>query len=97
MKQLAKQQRVAVIRCLVDGVSIRATTRITGVCKNTIQKLTRELREAVLQYFDNPRGRSWNVGTNFEFSGAVAPRRSEFLCSRQMDGKGAADAQGALD
>lgn len=53
MKQLTKERRCAVIRCLVDGVSIRATTRITGVAKNTIQKLTRELGEAVLQYQDN--------------------------------------------
>jgi IS1 family transposase len=53
MKQLSKDQRCAVVRCLCDGVSIRATTRITGVSKNTIQKLTRELGEAVLQYQDN--------------------------------------------
>ena len=53
MKQLTSEQRCAVIRCLVDGVSIRATVRITGVAKNTIQKLTRELGEAVLAYQDN--------------------------------------------
>lgn len=53
MNKLTQQQRCAVIRCLVDGVSIRATTRITGVAKNTIQKLTRELGQAVLDYQDN--------------------------------------------
>ena len=53
MKTLTKELRCAVIRCLVDGVSIRATTRITGVAKNTIQKLTRDLGEAVLEYQDN--------------------------------------------
>jgi transposase len=53
MKQLTKEQRCAVIRCLVDGVSIRATTRKTGVAKNTIQKLTRDIGEALLQYQDN--------------------------------------------
>jgi IS1 family transposase len=52
MKQLTKEQRCAVVRCLVDGVSIRATVRITGVSKNAIQKLTRDLGEAVLQYQD---------------------------------------------
>lgn len=52
MKQLTKQQRVAVIRCLVEGNSIRSTVRITGVSKNTIQKLTRDLGEAVLAYQD---------------------------------------------
>ena len=50
MKQLTRDQRCAIVRCLVDGVSIRATTRITGFAKGTIQKLTRDLGEAVLDY-----------------------------------------------
>lgn len=53
MNTLTHEKRCAVVRCLVDGCSIRATTRITGVAKNTIQKLTCELGEAVLQYHDN--------------------------------------------
>jgi IS1 family transposase len=53
MKQLTKEQRCAVIRCLVDGCSIRATVRITGVAKNTIQRLTRDLGKAVLEYQDD--------------------------------------------
>ena len=53
MNTLTHEKRCAVVRCLVDGCSIRATTRITGVAKNTIQKLTRELAEAVTQYSDN--------------------------------------------
>lgn len=53
MKQLSCEQRSTVIRCLCDGVSIRATTRITGVAKNSIQKLTIDLGEAVLQYQNN--------------------------------------------
>jgi IS1 family transposase len=53
MNTLTRQQRCAVVRCLVDGCSVRATTRITGVSKNTIQKLTRDLAEAVTQYQDN--------------------------------------------
>jgi len=52
MKQLSKEQRVAVIRCLVEGCSIRSTVRITGVSKNAIQKLTCDLGEAVLDYQD---------------------------------------------
>ena len=50
MKTLTKEKRCAVIRCLVDGCSIRATTRITGVSLNTIQKLTRDLGQACLEY-----------------------------------------------
>ena len=52
MKQLTRDQRCAIVRCLVDGVSIRATTRITGFAKGTIQKLTRDLGEAVLDFQD---------------------------------------------
>lgn len=52
MNTLTPAQRCAVIRCLVDGCSIRATTRITGVAKNTIQRLTRDLGKAVLEYHD---------------------------------------------
>lgn len=50
MKQLSKEKRVAVVRCLVEGCSIRSTVRITGVAKNTIQKLTCDLGEACLEY-----------------------------------------------
>lgn len=42
MNVLPYKQRCAVIRCLVDGCSIRATTRSAGVAKNTILKLTRQ-------------------------------------------------------
>lgn len=52
MKQLSKEQRVAAIRCLVEGCSIRSTTRITGVSKNAIQRLTIDLGEAVIDMQD---------------------------------------------
>ena len=43
MKQLTTSQRAQVVRCLVEGNSIRSTVRITGVAKNTIVKLLGEL------------------------------------------------------
>lgn len=52
MNTLTLERRSAVIRCLVDGVSIRGTTRITGVSKNTIQKLTRDVGQACLEFQD---------------------------------------------
>jgi IS1 family transposase len=39
MNKLSTAQRVQVVKCLVDGNSIRATVRITGVAKNTVTKL----------------------------------------------------------
>ena len=52
MNKLTHESRCAVIRCLVEGCSIRSTVRITGVAKNTIQKLTREVGEACLEFQD---------------------------------------------
>jgi IS1 family transposase len=43
MKQLDKSQRAQVVRCLIEGNSIRSTVRITGVAKNTIAKLLNDL------------------------------------------------------
>lgn len=53
MRQLSREQRASVIRCLVEGCSIRSTGRMTGVSKNAIQKLTRDLGEAVLEFQNN--------------------------------------------
>ena len=39
MNRLDSAKRVQVIRCLVEGNSIRATVRMTGVAKNTVAKL----------------------------------------------------------
>jgi IS1 family transposase len=50
MNQLSIADRVAVIRCLVDGNSMRATARITGVARNTIDKLLVELGSACSEY-----------------------------------------------
>jgi IS1 family transposase len=53
MNTITHEKRCQVIRCLVDGCSIRATTRMTGVAKNTIQKLTRELGQACWDFQHN--------------------------------------------
>ena len=50
MKQITQQQKVHVVRCLIEGNSIRSTGRITGVSKNTIVKLLMELGCACAAY-----------------------------------------------
>ena len=50
MNKLTPERRAAVIRCLVEGNSIRATVRITGAAKNTIVKLLVEIGEVCSQY-----------------------------------------------
>lgn len=39
MNQLSLAKRAQVISCIVEGVSIRATTRLTNVCKDTVLRL----------------------------------------------------------
>jgi DNA invertase Pin-like site-specific DNA recombinase len=52
MNRLSKEQRAQVIKCLVDGSSIRATVRITGVAKNTITKILVEAGAVCAEYQD---------------------------------------------
>lgn len=52
MNRLKTAQQVAVVKALVEGNSIRATVRLTGVAKNTIQKLILELGSACAAYQD---------------------------------------------
>lgn len=52
MNRLSHEKRCSVVRCLVEGCSVRSTVRMTGVAKNTVQKLTRDLGEACLRFQD---------------------------------------------
>lgn len=50
MNRLSLAERVQVVRCLVEGNSIRSTVRTTGIAKNTVTKLLVELGAACAQY-----------------------------------------------
>src|SRR5206468_12622876 len=52
MNKLTTSERAQVLRCLVDGNSIRATERITGVTKKAITRLLVEIGEVCRQYQD---------------------------------------------
>jgi IS1 family transposase len=52
MNRLPMAKRVAVVKALVEGCSIRSTVRMTGVAKNTIVKLLAELGAACTRYQD---------------------------------------------
>jgi IS1 family transposase len=52
MNRLSTERRAQIIGCLVEGNSIRATTRMTGAAKNTITRLVVELGEACAAYQD---------------------------------------------
>lgn len=57
MNQMNLERRAAVVRCLVEGNSIRSTVRMTGAAKNTVTKLLVDLGMACEEYQDkNLRG-----------------------------------------
>jgi len=52
MNKLSLDKKKAVVACLVDGASINATVRMTGVSKPTILKLVRDLGAVCRAYHD---------------------------------------------
>ncbi len=52
MNRLDSKTRAMVIRCLVEGNSIRATVRLTGAAKNTVVKLLVEAGAACSTFMD---------------------------------------------
>jgi IS1 family transposase len=52
MNRLDDARRAMVIRCLVEGNSIRSTVRMIGVAKNTVTKLLVEVGAACSEYQD---------------------------------------------
>jgi len=52
MNRLSTADRVRVVACLVEGNSIRATVRMTGVAKNTVSKLLSDLGAACAVFHD---------------------------------------------
>ena len=52
MNRLDPRKRAQVVAALVEGNSVRATVRMTGVAKNTIQKLLLDLGAACAEYMD---------------------------------------------
>jgi IS1 family transposase len=52
MNRLSNEKRAQIIGCLVEGMSIRATVRITGAAKNTVTKLLVDLGKACSEYQD---------------------------------------------
>ncbi len=50
MKTLSRERKSQIVRCLVEGVSVRATARITGVSRTTILSLLEELGEVCWEY-----------------------------------------------
>ena len=52
MNKLSTERRGQIVGCLVEGMSIRATVRVTGAAKNTVTKLLVDLGQAAAEYQD---------------------------------------------
>lgn len=52
MNRLSTDDRCRILSCLVEGNSIRATVRITGIAKKTVARFAVELGEACEQFAD---------------------------------------------
>jgi IS1 family transposase len=52
MNQLSTAERAQIIRCLVEGNSIRSTARMTGYARNTITTLLAQLGRACSEFQD---------------------------------------------
>lgn len=91
MNRLDSAKRAQVVSCLVEGNSIRATVRMTGVAKNTVVKLLCDLGHACSDYQDkafvNLKCKRVQCDEIWSFVGA-----KEKNCSVEMKAKGAGDA-----
>jgi transposase len=76
MNYLDNPTRAKVVSCLIEGCSIRATVRMTGVSKTTIIKLLADLGDACATYHDryvrNLRVRHLQADEIWQFVGAKA-------------------------
>jgi IS1 family transposase len=52
MNRLSKDERIRVVTALVEGNSIRSTSRMTGIARNTITKLLLDLGLACMEFHD---------------------------------------------
>ena len=90
MNRLSDAQRIQVVSALVEGNSIRATVRMTGVAKNTVVKLLAEIGEACAAYQHKAfhvtlRANGFNA-TKFGASSALRKRMSAMKRRAKMVG-----------
>jgi IS1 family transposase len=52
MNKLTHEQRTQVVNCLIEGCSIRATVRMTGVAKKTVMRVLVEVGQVCEEYQD---------------------------------------------
>ena len=90
MNQLSVDERTRIVSALVEGNSIRAVARMTGVSRNTIDKLLGDLGRACSDYqdkaFRNLQSKRIQCDEIWSFVGA-----KEKNCTVEMKARGAGD------
>ncbi len=80
MNCLDNATRAKVVNCLIEGCSVRATVRMTGVSKTTVMKLVADLGAACAAYHDryvrNLKVRRLQADEIWQFVGAKAKNAS---------------------
>ena len=64
MNRLSTDKKVAVISALVEGCSVRSTSRLTGVAKGTILRLLASVGTACARYQDDAIRNVAGAGTS---------------------------------
>ena len=89
MNQLSTEKRAAVVAALVEGNSIRATVRMTGVAKNTVVKLLLDLGEACAKFHNetvrNVRSRRVQCDEIWSFVYAKAKNVTATIAEKHAD------------
>src|SRR5262245_52193790 len=52
MKQLSREKRAQIVRSLVEGASLRSTSRMSDVALNSVSKLLKDLGLVCAEYHD---------------------------------------------
>ncbi|MHB8637967.1 MAG: IS1 family transposase [Fimbriimonadaceae bacterium] len=98
MNQLNTEKRAQVIRCLCEGMSIRATVRTTGAAKNTVVKLLAEIGKACADYqFETLRNLDSMVVQCDEIWSFVGCKEKQATAEKKAMGQGNAWTWTALD
>lgn len=91
MNKLGTEERVRVVAALIEGNSLRSTTRMTGIHRTTIMKLLADLGEACAEYQDQAfvNLKCERIQCDEIWSFVYAKEKN---CSPEMKAEGAGDA-----
>src|ERR1017187_5731057 len=89
MNRLTNQSRTQVISCLIEGCSIRATVRMTGVAKKTVLRVLVEVGEICADYqdrvFHNLRSRRLQLDEMWSWIYCKEKNRTEEIARMNPD------------